>query len=116
MPEMNDGWRPDRSGVMGAYVSDGLPPGYAGRFGIRLQVIGSHEVLRTRAFVNLVAYLVEQRIATFLAVPLPGREIAGRSLLNEGLRDAVAADDFDLMVARLETARQECLRVGTQAP
>jgi hypothetical protein len=115
-PQLDEGWRPDRSGVLVLQVPQvSLPKDYqdAGH-GIQLLVMGGEAAILRPGFAEYVFGLVEGRVGVYLTAMIP------RAMLNQYLEPLVAAGDLEgmrrtlLHVYRLLTAcgkRQGFLRL-----
>ena len=115
-PDLDEGWRPDRSGVLVLQVPQiSLPAAYqeAGH-GIQLLVMGGEAAILRPGFAEYVFRLVFGRVGVYLTAMIP------RAMLNQYLEPLVAAGDMEgtrrtlLHVYRLLTAsgkRQGFLRL-----
>lgn len=115
-PELDEGWRPDRSGILVLQVIQAsLPKAYqeAGH-GIQLLVTGGEAAILRPGFAEYVFGLVQGRVGVYLTAMIP------RAMLNQYLEPFVAAGDVEgarrtlLHVYRLLTAsgkRQGFLRL-----
>ncbi len=97
-------WRPDRSGVLVDFQSDDLPPHYPKRPGIRLTVFGPPETALKPGFLDYVARLVAADVPVILAVPGPPGFFPAGALLNDALKEAVAAREFSAVQAAIAEA------------
>ena len=105
-PELDEAWRPDRSGILVLQVMQAsLPKAYqdAGH-GIQLLVTGGEEAILRPGFAEYVFGLVLGRVGVYLTAMIP------RAMLNQYLEPFVAAGDMEgtrrtlLHVYRLLTA------------
>ena len=105
-PELDEGWRPDRSGIVVLQVAQAsLPKPYqdAGN-GIQLLVTGGEAAILRPGFAEYVFGLVLGRVGVYLTAMIP------RAMLNQYLEPFVAAGDLEgtrrtlLHVYRLLTA------------
>jgi len=115
-PELDEGWRPDKSGILVLQVAQAsLPKAYqdAGH-GIQLLVMGGEAAILRPGFAEYVFGLVQGRVGVYLTAMIP------RAMLNQYLEPFVAAGDLEgtrrtlLHVYRLLTAsgkRQGFLRL-----
>jgi len=94
LPELDDTWRPDRSGVIVTPQAENIPPEFAVREGVELLAVGGERALRREAFAVFVLRLVRNEIAVFLAVPGPRGHYPARALLNRVLAKAAATNDL----------------------
>ena len=98
--ELDEGWRPDRSGVLVLQVAQAsLPKAYqdAGH-GIQLLVMGGEAAILRPGFAEYVFGLVMGRVGVYLTAMIP------RAMLNQYIEPFVAAGD-------LEGARRTLLHV-----
>lgn len=105
LAELDDDWRPDRSGILLSPCRDGIPPHYALREGIELLVLGGEAAVRRPAVAALVAKLLLSRTPAFLAVPGPAGHYPARVFLNDNLARAPQAALADAFAAILRAAR-----------
>ena len=115
-PELDEAWRPDRSGILVLQVAQAsLPKAYqeAGH-GIQLLVTGGEAAILRPGFAEYVFQQVLGRVGVYLTAMIP------RAMLNQYLEPFVAAGDLEgarrslLHVYRLLTAsgkRQGFLRL-----
>lgn len=100
--ELDDKWRPDRSGIMIRLQTSAVPPGYQ-PMGIQFLVFGGADVINP-GFVNYISSLVARRIAVFLALRGPEGYSDVSVLLNDHLAAAVARGDRNTIVKTLRGA------------
>ena len=105
-PELDESWRPDRSGILVLQVAQAsLPKAYqeAGH-GIQLLVTGGEAAILRPGFAEYVFGLILGRVGIYLTAMIP------RAMLNQYLEPLVAAGDMEgtrrtlLHVYRLLTA------------
>jgi hypothetical protein len=108
-PELDESWRPDRSGVLVLQVAQAsLPKAYqdAGH-GIQLLVRGGEAAILRPGFAEYVFQQVQGRVGVYLSAMIP------RAMLNQYLEPFVAAGDVEgarrtlLHVYRLLTASRK---------
>ena len=90
-PELDDSWRPDKSGVLMLQVPQAsLPQAYqrAGH-GIQFLVIGGEPAIMRPGFAEYVSRLVMGRVGVYLTAAIP------RAMLNQYLEPFVAAGDLE---------------------
>lgn len=93
LPQLDDDWRPDRSGILVTPQSENIPPAFALREGIEFMVLGGEAAIRRPGFAEFVATLVHRRVPVFLAIPGPVGMIAARVFANDLLQQSVARRD-----------------------
>lgn len=94
LPELDDAWRPDKSGVLVMRKGTGeVPPGYDN--GIEMVVLGGEDAVTRPAFVATVARLMR----TGTAVLLPARSPS--TIVNEHLDAANAGTDLPGLAEKL---------------
>jgi hypothetical protein len=111
LPRLDEGWRPDRWGVMIALGADQVPPGYAPYESTKFIVADDGPWLAGPAFLSYLAGLVSAGAAAYLAVPGPPGHHNLKALLNPHVRDAAARRDGDAM-ARIVRDLQTSLAKG----
>lgn len=92
LPEMDDSWRPDRSGILIIPNDEAPPSGY--QFAVNLILTGQPDVLQSDKFASMVAGFVESRTAVYLDVPRGVGMFSQSSFLNNQLQPAIAARDL----------------------
>lgn len=109
MKELDDWWRPDRSGVL-VYVTDsGIPAHLPRRTGLILKLVGDAAVLEDARFTSMIMQFIQSGVALFLAVPgAPGYE-SSRAFLNDGLAAAVHSGNRVELVDGLKRAHAAAL-------
>ena len=101
---LDDAWRPDLSRVLLRASDDAVPPGYASRTGVVFDILGTCDLLLRPRTIEVIARMIDARIATFLSVPgLPGYA-SGRVLLNPLLDAAVSRRDGEAIAGGLVDA------------
>jgi hypothetical protein len=101
---LDDSWRPDRSRIMLRATDDAVPSGYASPVGVVFDLLGPCEILLQPRVIEVVARMIDARIAVFLSVPASPGYASGRVLLNPWLDDAVRRRDGDALGAGLVEA------------
>jgi hypothetical protein len=105
-PELDEDWRPDKSGILVLQVIQAsLPKDYQGAgHGIQLLVTGGEAAILRPGFAEYVFGLILGRVGVYLTAMIP------RAMLNQYLEPFVAAGDLEgtrrtlLLVYRLLTA------------
>ncbi|HWA89917.1 MAG TPA: hypothetical protein VG889_07770 [Rhizomicrobium sp.] len=92
LPELDDAWRPDRSGVLVSPMD---------AEGIEFLVLAGERAIRRDGFAQYVATCIVNGIATYLAVPGPIGHYPARVFLNDRLALAVAQRDLAAIRALL---------------
>ena len=100
--DMDDKWRPDKSGIMVRFQTAFVPPGYE-PVGFQFLVFGRTDVI-TPAFINYVSILVSKRIPVFLAMRGPDGFSDVLAFMNAELAPAVASRDRNAFVKTLRDA------------
>ena len=90
---LSEDWRPNKSGVLIDFQSEGLPDHYPKRPGIRLTIAGPIETIFKPGFVAFLTGLVVAEIPVVLAIPGPDRHFPAFAFVNDALREAVIAKD-----------------------
>jgi hypothetical protein len=90
--ELDESWRPDRSGVLINVVADGIPPAYA-QVGLKFDIVGPPSVLTWVPLIKLIAAKIAKRVPVFLGVPAPVGFERRKVFLNDRMAEAVAAHD-----------------------
>ena len=97
MPELDEGWRPDLSGILAIQKGPAdLPPAYrAPGYGVEFVVLGGKAAVTRPGFAAAVARMLAQGIAVQLSARSP------YTLLNEHLDPVHAGRDLPGLTARL---------------
>ncbi len=98
--ELDDKWRPDKSGVMIRFQD--APPGYQSP-GFQFLVIGNRDAV-TPPFVEYLSYLVSRNFAVFLAMRGPAGHSDVGAFMNDHLAPAIARRDRNMFVKILRSA------------
>lgn len=101
LPELDDAWRPDRSGVIVSPMRDNIPDDFALREGVELLILTGEKAIRRAGFAAFVARSITGGVATFLAMPGPTAHYPARVLLNRPLASAVARRDEQAVIETL---------------
>ena len=104
LPELDDSWRPDRSGVLVSPHNEDLPERHRAQGGIEFLVLGGEAAIRRNGFAEFVATCILNDVATFMAVPGPPGHYSARVLLNDRLADAASRRDLPAIRAALLAA------------
>jgi hypothetical protein len=89
LPDLDEDWRPDKSGVLISPQNENIPAKFSLREGIEFLVIGGEAAIRRKGFAEVLARCVAGGIPTFLAIPGPPDHYAARALVNDILAAAV---------------------------
>lgn len=92
LPEMDEGWRPDRSGIL--VIPTEVPPQFDGQFAVNLILTGQPEILQSDKFANMLAGFIESGTAAYLDIPRGVGMFSHSSFLNDQLKPAIAARDL----------------------
>jgi hypothetical protein len=93
LPQLDDDWRPDRSGVLITPQSENIPENFVLREGIEFMILAGEDAVRRPGFVETILAFVRREVATFIAIPGPAGYHATRVLLNETLKEHAARSD-----------------------
>ncbi len=105
LPELDESWRPDRSGILISPRRDGIPQGHAAREAIEFLALGGEASIRRPAFLAFLTVLLASRTPAFLAVPGPRGHYPARVFLNDALAGVVPARLGDALAGALEAAK-----------
>ncbi len=107
MPELGDGWRPDRSGVLIEFTNEGFPAHYPQRPGIRITISGTPlETMFQQGFAALLTWLIQAKVTVVISIPGPLGHYPVGTFVNDILKEGVANKDS----ARIVAALREMLR------
>jgi hypothetical protein len=112
VPDMDDSWRPDRSGVL--LMHEAPVPGYSAPFGVSVVLTGGPEVIRRDDFAMLTAGFIDRRTPTYLNVPGSAGIWGHKQLINDPLSPAVAARDLERVKAILWNLYQQLKTLPTR--
>jgi hypothetical protein len=101
LPQLDDDWRPDRSGVLITPQNENIPERFVLREGIEFMILGGEDAVRRPGFAETLIFFVRSEVATFIAIPGPVGYFATRVLLNDVLRGHAAKGDRGGAVAAL---------------
>src|SRR5262249_42888068 len=101
LPQLDDDWRPDRSGVLIVPQNENVPDRFALREGIEFMILGGVDAVRRPGFVETLMSFVRNGIATFIAIPGPVGHFATRVFINEVLNSSAARSDGNGAVAMI---------------
>jgi hypothetical protein len=101
LPQLDDDWRPDRSGVLITPQNENIPERFVLREGIEFMILAGEDAVRRPGFVETVLTFVRREVATFIAVPGPVGYFATRILVNDMLRGNAVRSDRDGALAGL---------------
>ena len=104
LSELDDSWRPDRSGVLVSPQNEDLPERFRKQGGIEFLVLGGEAAIRRDGFAQFVVTCILNDVATFMAVPGPPGYYSARVLLNDRLADAASRRDVAAVRAALLAA------------
>ncbi|HWD28369.1 MAG TPA: hypothetical protein VG387_14465 [Rhizomicrobium sp.] len=103
-PSLDDGWRPDRLGVVIHETQAAIPAHFVQRVGLIFDICGAPEVIGDERLVLAIADQIHQGVPVFLRiVGAPGHEGAF-AFLNDRMAQAVARRDRDALRAALREA------------
>jgi hypothetical protein len=113
LPQLDDEWRPDRSGILVTPETNDIPPEFELRDGIEFLIVGGEDAVRRPGFVEFVSLCVRRRVATFISVLAPEGFFAAKALVNTQLGEAAAKNDrarvLSLLLALVAQAKDHRL-------
>lgn len=117
LPMLDEGWRPDRSGVLILFETDesAIPPGYPIRPAVKFLITGPQSTIERLEFLRYLNGLIFHGAPTFLAAPGPSGCFPIKTFLNIALKSAVEASDKAEMI-RILRRRYELLLDGEFEP
>jgi hypothetical protein len=89
LPELDDSWRPDRSGILLSPQSAGIPETYDAREGVEFLLLTGEAGLAHPPFIVFLRALLASRTPAFLALAGPKGHYPARVFLNDALARAV---------------------------
>jgi hypothetical protein len=95
LPELDESWRPDRSGILISPHDDG----------IEFLVLAGEAAVRRPAFTALLAKMLGNRTPVFIAVPGPEGHYPARVRINEPLSRTAPSSLGDALAGLLRAAR-----------
>jgi len=97
LPEMDETWRPDLSGIM--MIPNDLPANSDYFFAVTLIVTGSPDVLKTDKFASMLAGFIESGTAVYLDIPQGVGMFSHSSFLNDQLLPSITARNLEAVKA-----------------
>jgi len=91
LDNFDDGWRPDRSGVMVELAQGELPPGY--NVGLKFTLIDNARY--SAEFVRVVSAYVDAGAAVFILVQGKPGHASGKTFINDNMHDAAKRRSFE---------------------
>src|SRR5262249_11178920 len=114
LPQLDDGWRPDRCGVLITPQHDEIPLEFELREGIELLIVGGGAAIPRPAFLDFLGLCIRRRVATFVSIPGPEGFFPAKVLVNRHLSSLADKDDkagiLALMLSLLEQAKTHKFR------
>ena len=95
LPQLDDDWRPDKSGVLVTPQNENVPERFVLREGIEFMVLAGEDAVRRPGFVETLLGFVRHEVATFIAIPGPVGYFATRFFVNDVLKESAAGNDRD---------------------
>lgn len=108
MPQLDDGWRPDRSEILITPASKHIPAGYPA-MGLTFEMVGSLDRVTWPPFLNLACDLIEDGVPVFLSVRGQPGYVSGNIFLNDKLSGAIAARAPQQVIEKLLDALEACV-------
>ena len=105
MAYLDDGWRPDRSGVVISLKGDDIPEGFQGP-ALVLLMIDPERALARPALFNLIKHAIKGRIPVYLSQRGPLGFEPVNIFVNRALADAVSIDDDQKFLQIIAQIRQ----------
>ncbi|WP_083264385.1 hypothetical protein [Pseudohongiella acticola] len=107
MPQLDDGWRPDRSKIIVR-----LNGGEEG--GLTLQPLGkASELLTSEKVLRIVGACVEGGVPIYISVPTKPNKCHALLHLNNAFKDAVASRELQLVQIEMLRALEHAYQVET---
>ena len=114
MPNLDDDWRPDKSGVYITDLGDDVSEDHRER-GLKL-VIGSAQAVARRAFVEFICAMVENGIPLYLSIPGPVGHPGAKVLANADLAAPVRDKDVPRIIDMLTGLLRNLARFAKEPP
>jgi uncharacterized cysteine cluster protein YcgN (CxxCxxCC family) len=114
MPNLDDGWRPDKSGVYITGLGEDVPEDHRTR-GLKL-VIGSAQAIARQTFVEFICAMVENDIPIYLSIPGPMGHPGAKVLANADLAGPVRDKDVPRIVDLLSGLLRNLASFAKDAP
>ena len=99
--EMSEDWRPDRSGVLLEFQTEGFPAQYTKLPGLRITITGPRETVFDPSFATLLTTLIKAEIPATLSILAPPKHFPVGIFVNDELKAGVMARDSARIVATL---------------
>jgi hypothetical protein len=96
--ELDESWRPDRSGILIVEEADDIPWRFRNRVGVKFIVDGPDAAVLNKKFLIYLAGLISRDVACFLSVPGPAGHAFAKTLVNDRLERAALTGDGHTMV------------------
>lgn len=103
LPQLDDEWRPDRSGILITPETNDVPVEFKLRDGIEFLIVGGEAAVRRPGFAEFVSLCVQRGIATFVSVIGPEGFFAAKVLVNAQLAKVAAKSDHASVLSLLLT-------------
>lgn len=114
LPQLDDDWRPDKSGVLITPENNDIPREFEVGSGIEFLIVGGEAAIRRRPFLEFISLCVRRRIPTFVSVPGPEGFFPAKVLVNANLTPAAVKNDIasvlTLMLSLLKQAESHEFR------
>ena len=101
LPQLDEDWRPDKSGVLITPQNENIPDRFVLREGIEFMILAGEDAACRPGFVETILYFVRHEVATFIAIPGPVGYFATRTFLNDALAENAARNDRNGALATL---------------
>lgn len=113
-PELDDDWRPDRSGVLILTEHD-VPPTYERRVGLKFLLVESDALIHSARLIGYICALVSRGVPVTLAVQGPPGHWPVKAFVNHALASAIIRHDAT-EAARVLALLVRDLRAGAFEP
>jgi hypothetical protein len=116
LPQLDDDWRPDRSGVLITPQNENVPERFALREGIEFMILADEDAVRRPGFVETILAFVRREVATFIAIQGRVGYFATRLLVNEALKEHAARSDRAALLRRYSACSTPQRPTGSRKP
>jgi len=110
MPQLDDGWRPDRCEIIITGAVQDIPAGYP-REGLSFELVGSLERITWPPLVQAISALIANSVPVFLSVRGAPGYVSGHVFLNDELSGVIALGDPEKIAHMLRGALQACVDI-----
>ncbi|MCP5382816.1 MAG: hypothetical protein H6912_10675 [Kordiimonadaceae bacterium] len=108
LPELDENWRPDKSGVLVEFTEENFPPPFSGRVGFRFTILDKKKLKNNNKLAKFLIKQINNGVPCLLTFGLEKNTEPATAFLNFALNNAIKTNDINNILHELNKAIEAC--------